>query len=77
MPNTKLERLRAAVTGGTSGLGLALVRLLVARGAHVAFVARTARAVERTASETAACGIVGDIGVNERLMAGLRLGKAA
>jgi len=32
MPNTKLERLRVAVTGGTSGLGLALVRLLVARG---------------------------------------------
>jgi NAD(P)-dependent dehydrogenase (short-subunit alcohol dehydrogenase family) len=33
--------------------------------AHVAFVARTARAVERTASETAACGIVGDIGRKE------------
>ena len=65
MPNTKLERLRVAVTGGTSGLGLALVRLLVAQGAHVAFVARTARAVERTASETAACGIVGDIGRKE------------
>ena len=65
MPNTELERLRVAVTGGTSGLGLALVRLLVARGAHVAFVARTARAVERTASETAACGIVGDIGRKE------------
>ena len=44
---------------------LALVRLLVAQGAHVAFVARTARAVERTASETAACGIVGDIGRKE------------
>ncbi len=65
MPNSKLERLRVAVTGGTSGLGLALVRLLVARGAHVAFVARTARTVERTASETAACGIVGDIGRKE------------
>jgi NAD(P)-dependent dehydrogenase (short-subunit alcohol dehydrogenase family) len=65
MPNTKLERLRVAITGGTSGLGRALVRLLVAQGACVAFVARNARAVEVTASETAACGIVGDIGRKE------------
>jgi NAD(P)-dependent dehydrogenase (short-subunit alcohol dehydrogenase family) len=35
-----LRGLRVAITGGTSGLGLALVRLLVARGAQVAFVAR-------------------------------------
>jgi NAD(P)-dependent dehydrogenase (short-subunit alcohol dehydrogenase family) len=42
MPNIELEGFRVAVTGGTSGLGLALVRLLVAGGAHVAFVARTA-----------------------------------
>ena len=46
--------LRVAVTGGTSGLGLALVRQLSARGARVAFVARTARRVERTARETGA-----------------------
>ena len=39
-----LKEFRLAVTGGTSGLGLALVRSLVARGARVAFVARTARA---------------------------------
>jgi len=57
-----LRGLRVAVTGGTSGLGLALVRLLVARGAHVAFVARTAGMVERIADETGASGIVGDIG---------------
>jgi S-adenosylmethionine:tRNA ribosyltransferase-isomerase len=61
-PDTDLKELRVAVTGGTSGLGLALVRLLAAGGAHVAFVARTARAVERTASETGAHGIVGDVG---------------
>ena len=51
-----------AVTGGTSGLGLALVRLLAARGMRIAFVARTAAAVERTAIEVGAHGIVGDIG---------------
>ena len=57
-----LKEFRVAVTGGTSGLGLALVRSLVARGARVAFVARTARAVEQIANETGAYGIVGDIG---------------
>jgi len=54
--------LRVAITGGTSGLGLALVRLLVVKGARVAFVARTAPAVELIAHETGACGIVGDVG---------------
>jgi NAD(P)-dependent dehydrogenase (short-subunit alcohol dehydrogenase family) len=60
-----LNSLRVAVTGGTSGLGLALVRLLAARGARVAFVARTARTVELVAKETGACGIVGDVGRKE------------
>ena len=60
-----LKQLRIAITGGTSGLGLALVRQLVARGAHVAFLARTARAVERIANETGAYGIVGDVGRKE------------
>jgi NAD(P)-dependent dehydrogenase (short-subunit alcohol dehydrogenase family) len=35
-----LAGLRVAITGGTSGLGLALVREFVARGANVAYVAR-------------------------------------
>jgi NAD(P)-dependent dehydrogenase (short-subunit alcohol dehydrogenase family) len=60
--DTDLRDLRVAVTGGTSGLGLELVRLLAARGARVAFIARTAQPVERTASETGAHGIVGDVG---------------
>jgi NAD(P)-dependent dehydrogenase (short-subunit alcohol dehydrogenase family) len=60
-----LEGVRAAVTGGTSGLGLALVRLFAARGARVAFVARTVSAVERTAAETGAFGLVGDISRKE------------
>ena len=59
------KQLRIAITGGTSGLGLALVRQLVARGARVAFVARTVRAVEQIANETGAYGIVGDVGRKE------------
>ena len=54
--------LRVAVTGGTSGLGLALVRQLAAGRADIAFVARTAAAVEQTAKETGAHGISGDVG---------------
>ena len=60
-----LKQLRIAITGGTSGLGLALVRQLAGRGAHVAFLARTAGAVERIANETGAYGIVGDVGRKE------------
>ena len=60
--HTDLKGLRAAVTGGTSGLGLALVQTLAERGAKVAFVARTSDAVTRVAAETGALGIVGDVG---------------
>ena len=63
MPNDKdLRGLRVAVTGGTSGLGLALVEALAERGARVAFVARGTESVERVAKATGACGIVGDVG---------------
>src|SRR5215510_5511519 len=58
----KLQGLRIAITGGTSGLGLALVRELLGRGARVAFVARTREQVERVAREhPGAYGIVGDV----------------
>jgi NAD(P)-dependent dehydrogenase (short-subunit alcohol dehydrogenase family) len=60
-----LKELRVAVTGGTSGLGLALVRLLVARGAHVTFVARNAKAIDQIVHETGGYGIVGDMGRKE------------
>lgn len=54
--------LRVAITGGTSGLGLALVRELMSRGARVAFVARTRERVEQVAKENpGAHGIVGDV----------------
>ena len=39
--DTNLKQLRVAITGGTSGLGLALVQRLTARGARVAFIARS------------------------------------
>lgn len=53
---------RIFVTGGTSGLGLALVRAAHARGALVGFVARTASAVEALARELpGSVGIVGDV----------------
>jgi NAD(P)-dependent dehydrogenase (short-subunit alcohol dehydrogenase family) len=58
-----LNGLRVAVTGGTSGLGLALVRQLSQAGARVAFVARSKTDVERVAIETNAVGIVGDVGL--------------
>ena len=60
--NFTLKGLRVAVTGGKSGLGLALVRDLTARGGHVAFVGRRSRLVERVSRETHAYGIVGDLG---------------
>jgi NAD(P)-dependent dehydrogenase (short-subunit alcohol dehydrogenase family) len=57
---------RVAVTGGTAGLGLALVRELSRRGARVAFVARARAAVERVVQELAGVrGIVGDVSKKE------------
>src|SRR6202521_1375947 len=57
---------RAAVTGGTSGLGLALVRELLDRGARVAFVARGRDRVERVAREhPGSHGVVGDVSIKE------------
>jgi NAD(P)-dependent dehydrogenase (short-subunit alcohol dehydrogenase family) len=53
---------RVAITGGTSGLGLALVRELSRRGARVAFVARTRERVEQVMRENPGThGIVGDV----------------
>jgi NAD(P)-dependent dehydrogenase (short-subunit alcohol dehydrogenase family) len=53
---------RVAVTGGTSGLGLALVEGLHGGGAHVAFVAREPARVAALAQRlTGTHGIVGDV----------------
>lgn len=57
-----LAGMRIAITGGTSGLGLALVREWHAHGARVAFVARTAECVTRISREMpGVTGIAGDI----------------
>lgn len=56
---------RIAITGGTSGLGLALVREFVSRGARVAFVARDRARVESVSAETGAHGVVGDVACKE------------
>jgi NAD(P)-dependent dehydrogenase (short-subunit alcohol dehydrogenase family) len=66
MSGTSVEGLRIAITGGTSGLGLALVRRLLDRGAGVAFVARGRESVERVCRERPeAHGIVGDVSRKE------------
>ena len=61
---------RILITGGTSGLGLASVREWQARGARVAFVARDAERVVRTAREQrGSIGIVGDVAAKDDVYA--------
>lgn len=56
------DGLRVAITGGTSGLGLAFVQELQARGALVAFIARNPASIERTAQQyPGTFGIAGDV----------------
>jgi NAD(P)-dependent dehydrogenase (short-subunit alcohol dehydrogenase family) len=62
MSQPSLAGLRVAITGGTSGLGLALVRRLLDAHARVAFVARHRDGVEGVGRERPrATGIVGDV----------------
>jgi NAD(P)-dependent dehydrogenase (short-subunit alcohol dehydrogenase family) len=66
MSAASVEGLRVAVTGGTSGLGLALVQRLLDNRAQVAFVARRRAGVERVGRELpGAHGIVGDVSRKE------------
>lgn len=60
-PLRHLHGVRVAITGGTSGLGRALVKELTRRGAQVALIARTESRVTAVAAEEAAHGIVGDV----------------
>jgi NAD(P)-dependent dehydrogenase (short-subunit alcohol dehydrogenase family) len=60
--NANLQGVRVALTGGTSGLGLALLDELLARGARVAFIARHPRQVaEVAATRPRAAGLIGDV----------------
>jgi NAD(P)-dependent dehydrogenase (short-subunit alcohol dehydrogenase family) len=62
----RFATLRVAVTGGTSGLGRALVLELSRRGARVAFVARGRARVEQLAAALpSAHGIVGDVAAKD------------
>jgi NAD(P)-dependent dehydrogenase (short-subunit alcohol dehydrogenase family) len=62
MSDDHLHGLRVAITGGTSGLGLALVRELSRRGASIAFIGRRRHVVERAARDCPGThGIVGDV----------------
>jgi NAD(P)-dependent dehydrogenase (short-subunit alcohol dehydrogenase family) len=58
---------RVAITGGTAGLGLALVHEFTRRGADVAFIARRPDGVVRVAQEYGrrAHGIVGDVSIKD------------
>jgi NAD(P)-dependent dehydrogenase (short-subunit alcohol dehydrogenase family) len=66
MTHHPLYTARVAITGGTSGLGLALVSRLHQQGAHIAFVARGRERVDRVARDFPGThGIVGDVASKE------------
>ena len=77
-PLTPRTPLRVAVTGGTSGLGLALVEAFAARGDAVAFVARDAARVRAVAAAVPGShGIVGDVADKDSVHAiALQIGGA-
>jgi NAD(P)-dependent dehydrogenase (short-subunit alcohol dehydrogenase family) len=65
-PSQPLAGRRVAITGGTAGLGLALVRELLGRGADVAFVARKPDGVVRVTQESGRPhGVIGDVSSKE------------
>jgi NAD(P)-dependent dehydrogenase (short-subunit alcohol dehydrogenase family) len=68
MTDHTTEGLRVVITGGTAGLGLALVRELFDRGAHVAFVARSPERVQQVSRECHGVhGVVGDVSRKEEI----------
>jgi NAD(P)-dependent dehydrogenase (short-subunit alcohol dehydrogenase family) len=66
MAHTSIRGLRIAITGGTSGLGRAMVRRFADGGADVAFIARGRAGIERVCRERPDThGIVGDVSEKE------------
>ncbi len=57
----RLTGLRAAITGGSSGIGAATARELAARGVRVAIAGRNAAALERVAADTNGSVVLGDL----------------
>ena len=58
-----LQQARVLVTGGSSGIGLGVARLLVERGAGVAICGRDEARLRRAAKETGATALPGDVSV--------------
>lgn len=56
-----LKQARALITGGSDGIGLAIGRLMVERGARVALMARNAERLTAAAKEIGATAILGDV----------------
>ena len=59
----KLSEARALVTGGSSGIGREVARLLVARGAKVAICGRNERRLRETGDTIGATAVPGDVSV--------------
>jgi NAD(P)-dependent dehydrogenase (short-subunit alcohol dehydrogenase family) len=57
----RLTGLRAAITGGSSGIGAATARELAARGVRVAIAGRNAAALDRVAADTNGSVVLGDL----------------
>lgn len=69
-----LARRTALVTGGTRGIGLAIVRALAGEGARVAVAARTAADVERVAAEVGGVPVVADLTTEDGCRSALEAG---
>lgn len=73
----KLDEVRAVVTGGSSGIGLATARLLVERGGRVAICGRDETKVREAAASIGAHGVRADVSVESDVVALFREAERA